>query len=160
MELDIQQILTQIVAFLIMVWILKKFAWKPLLNLMDERKKLIQSEFDSIKEQKEEVDQMKHAYQAKLDAADAEGRAKIQAAVVKGREAAQQIEKEARQRASAILNRSQEEVEQEISLAKNQLKNDMVNMSLLATEKLIQESLDPKKHQKLIEEALEQADFR
>ena len=84
MDLDIKEILIQIVAFLLMLWVLKKFGWKPLLNVMEERKKAIQSEFDAIAEARKETEMLAKSYQDKLSTIDAEGRLKIQEAVRQG----------------------------------------------------------------------------
>ncbi len=160
MNLELEQILTQIVAFLAMLWILKKFAWKPLLDVMEERRQTIQSEFDSIEEQKKEVKRLTNTYNAKLDEIEAVARATIQEAVKRGEQVAQEIEQETRERAAMILNKAQSEMEEEIAQAKKKLKQDLVKMTLAATEKIIQEKLDPTKHQKLIEDAIETADFK
>ncbi len=156
MNLEIEQILTQIVAFLIMLWVLKKFAWKPLLGLMEERQELIRSEFDSIEIQKKEVNKQADEYKTKLHDIDAEARKRIQEAIGKGRDIAHDIERETRNKAALILNNAQDEMRRELDQAKEQLKRDVVKISLAVTEKLIQEKLDPSKHQKLIEEAIDQ----
>jgi F-type H+-transporting ATPase subunit b len=160
MNLEIEQILTQIVAFLAMLWILKKFAWKPLLNVMEERRKTIQSEFDSIEEQKKEIKKLTQTYNAKLNEIEATARATLQEAAKRGEQIALEIEQETRERAAMILNKAQAELKSEIAEAKKQLKQDIVKMAVTATEKIIQEKLDPKKHQKLIEDAIEMADFK
>jgi F-type H+-transporting ATPase subunit b len=160
MKFEIEQILTQIVAFLTMFWVLKKFVWKHLLNLMEERQQLIRSEFDKIESQKEEVSKLSDEYQAKLRDIDAEARRKIQEAIGKGREIAHHIEEETRQKVVLLLNNAQTEMRHELDQAKEQLKKDVVNISLAVTEKLIQENLDVSKHQKLIEDAIDQVGIR
>lgn len=160
MNLELEQILTQIVAFLVMLWILKKFAWKPLLNVMEERKRAIQSEFDSIEEQKKEIKKLTQTYNAKLDEIEATARATLQEATKRGEQIALEIEQETRERAAMILNKAQAEMKSEIAEAKKQLKQDIVKMAVAATEKIIQEKLDPQKHQKLIDDAIETADFK
>jgi F-type H+-transporting ATPase subunit b len=160
MKFEIEQILTQILAFLTMFWVLKKFVWKHLLNLMEERQQLIRSEFDKIESQKEEVSKLSDEYQAKLRDIDAEARRKIQEAIGKGREIAHHIEEETRQKVVLLLNNAQTEMRHELDQAKEQLKKDVVNISLAVTEKLIQENLDVSKHQKLIEDAIDQVGIR
>jgi len=160
MSLEIGQVLTQIVAFLIVVWVLKKFAWKPLLSVMEERRKKIRAEFEGIEEQKKKVQTLTEEYQEKLKGIEAEARAKIQEAVNEGRKISQEIQTEARAQAREILDRTKEQVEREIAKAKIQLKNDLVNMTVAATEKIIKEKLDAQKHQKLIEEFIDQAEFK
>lgn len=67
MDIEIGQIVAQIFAFLIMLAILKRFAWKPLLKLMDERRERIINEFAAIEKQKQEVNGIKKSYLDKLD---------------------------------------------------------------------------------------------
>jgi F-type H+-transporting ATPase subunit b len=160
MNLEIGQILTQIVAFVIVLWILKKFAWKPLLSVLEERKKKIKSEFDSIEEQKKKIQTLTDEYNEKLKGIEAEARVKIQEAVKDGRKISQEIQAEARSQAKEILNKTKDEVEREIAKAKIQLKNDMVNMVIAATEKIIKEKLDAEQHKKLIADFVEQAEFK
>ncbi|WP_042281312.1 MULTISPECIES: F0F1 ATP synthase subunit B [Candidatus Protochlamydia] len=160
MNFEIEQILTQIIAFLIMLGVLKKFVWKRLLNLIEERKQLIQSEFDKIENQKEEVTKLSEEYKAKLHDIDAEARRRIQEAVVKGRDIAHDIEQETRQKVTSLLNNAQEEMKLELAQAKEQLKKDVLNISFAITEKLIHEKVDISKHQKLVEEAVEQVEIR
>jgi F-type H+-transporting ATPase subunit b len=159
MYLEIQQVLTQIVAFLIMVWVLKKYAWKPVMGLLDERKQLIQSEFNSIEEQKKSVGMLTEEYNEKLRGIEAESKKQIQEAIVKGREMAHELEQETRAKAVLILNKAQAEVQKEIAEAKEQLKKDVVNLSMHAVEKIIGEKMDSQKDQKLIEDSLQKAEF-
>jgi len=160
MNVEIGQVLTQIVAFLIVVWVLKKFAWKPLLSVMEERKNKIRAEFDSIEEQKKNIQTLTDNYNEKLKDIEAEARFKIQEAVNDGRRISQEIQAEARNQAKEILTKAQAEVEREIAKAKIQLKNDLVNMTIAATQKIIQERLDGDKHKKLIADFVEQAEFK
>ncbi|WP_075883597.1 F0F1 ATP synthase subunit B [Candidatus Protochlamydia sp. W-9] len=160
MNFEIEQILTQIIAFLIMLGFLKKFVWKRLLNLIEERKQLIKSEFDKIENQKQEVTKLSEEYKAKLHDIDAEARRRIQEAVVKGRDIAHDIEQETRQKVTSLLNNAQEEMKLELAQAKEQLKKDVINISFAITQKLIHEKVDISKHQKLVEEAIEQVEIR
>lgn len=156
MDIEIEQVLTQIVAFLIMLWILKKFAWKPIFNLMDERQKLIESQFHSIDEQKKDLHQLAEEYQGKLNAINGEAATKLLEAVEKGQEKAEEIERNARNEVAIILNRARAEIHDELAQAREQLKGDIVAMTLTATQKVLQESLDPEKHMKLIEKSIDQ----
>lgn len=159
MDLEIGQVLTQIVAFLIMLWILKRFAWKPLLGIMEERRDKIKAEFHSIDDQKREIQRLTNEYNDKLKQIEFEAKAKIQEAVNQGNELARQIQAETQQQAKAILNKAQDDVQKEIAKAKIHLKNDLVNMTIAATEKMLNEELDTKKQKKLLAEFVEQADF-
>ena len=62
-SLEWQQLLTHAVGFLITLWILKKFAWGPLLGLMEERRNRIVDEFKRIDDEKAKVAQQAAAYE-------------------------------------------------------------------------------------------------
>jgi F-type H+-transporting ATPase subunit b len=151
-NLEISQILSQVIAFLITVWVLKRFAWKPLLGLMEERQKKIKSEFDEIKNQKEKMRRQAQEYNEKMAQIETQARIRIQEGVQEGLKVAREIQNEAHKQARDILNKAQEEVEREIEKAKVQLKNNLVNIAIAVTQKIIKEKLDSEKDKKLIAE--------
>jgi F-type H+-transporting ATPase subunit b len=150
MDVSIQQLLTHAVGFLITVWILKKFAWGPLLALLEERRKKISDEFETIEEEKKKIDNLSAEYQAKLKDIDAERRAKLVEAVNEGKQIAQKIEAEARDKAQEIHNKAKTDIERDIAKAKVQLKDEMITITMSAAEKILKEKLDDTKHRELI----------
>ena len=160
MKLEISQVLLQMVAFLIMLWILKKFGWKPLLDLLNERRQKIQAEFDSIDEQKKQVSDLADEYHEKLKGIDAEARRKIQEAVLEGQKIAVGIQQETQANAKEIIEKAKEEVSREIANARTHLKNDIVDLAVAAAEKILKEKIDASKHTKLISEFVEEAELK
>lgn len=146
----IAQILTQIVAFLILLWVLKKFAWKPLVGMLEERRKRIADEFKRIDEMEQQVKELREEYEAKLRNIDAEARGKIQEAIKEGRRMAREITDNARVEAQQILERARQGLELEIARARAELRDDIVDLVLITTEKLLRERLDEAKHRELI----------
>jgi F-type H+-transporting ATPase subunit b len=144
------QIVTQIIAFLVFLWILKKFAWDRLLNLLDERKQKISSEFERITALEDKFKQLEHEYNEKIANIDTEARRIIQDAISDGRRMAREIADKARQEARQITEKAQQNIELEVAKARLQLKQDIIKMTLLATEKIIKERLDEAKHRQLI----------
>ncbi|MCI0531062.1 MAG: F0F1 ATP synthase subunit B [candidate division Zixibacteria bacterium] len=160
MNLEFGQIITQAIAFVLVVLILRKFAWKPLLLVLEQRKEKIQSEFDQIEAHKHKVQTLTEEYQEKLKGIEAQARTRIQEAVNEGRKISQEIQAEARTQSKEILSKAQGDVEREVAKAKQQLKNDIVNLVISATEKIVQEKLDQEKHKKLIADFVEEAEFK
>lgn len=150
MRVLIGQVITQILAFLFMLWVLKRYAWKPILKVMDDRRNRIQSEFDSIDEQKAEIDKIIADYKQKLSDIDAQANAKINEAIVKGRDLAHEIQKDAQKQAKMTIEKAQKDALNEIKKAKVQLKNEIVDMTLAATEKILKENLNEKKQKDLV----------
>jgi len=160
MDLVVSQIIIQIIDFLVMFWILKRYGWKPILNLLDERRKRIESEFNTIAVQKEEVKNMAEDYNLKLKEIEVVARHRIQEAVMEGRKIAREIQEEAQANAKAILFKAKEDVNKEIAKARNQLKNDLVNMAIATAEKILLEKFDESTHDKLITEFVKASEIK
>lgn len=156
MGLEIGQIVTHIIGFLIAVLLLKRFAWKPLLSILEERRSKIKSEFDNIDKEKKKVEDLVSDYQTKLKEIDSLARVKIQEAAREGQKLANEIKENARKESKDILTRAREEIQMDVDKAKVQLKNDLVNMTMRAAEKLIRERLDEEKDRELIARFIEE----
>lgn len=156
--IKLPELLTQIVGFIIAVWILKKFAWKPLLGMLEQRRTKIKGDLDSAEQTKIDADKLLGEYQAKLKDIDAEARVKIQDAVAEGNKVATEIREQARAEAKDIIAKAREELARDVAKAKIELRDDMVNMALFATEKIINEKLDAEKHRSLIDKFLDEVD--
>ncbi len=156
MGLEIGQIVTHIIGFLIAVLLLKRFAWKPLLSILEERRSKIKSEFDNIDKEKKKVEDLVSDYQTKLKEIDSLARVKIQEAAREGQKVGNEIKENARKESKDILTRAREEIQMDVDKAKVQLKNDLVNMTMRAAEKLIRERLDEEKDRELIARFIEE----
>lgn len=145
-----QQLLTHTVGFLITLWILKKFAWGPLLAMMEERRQLITDEFENIEQGKAGVERISNEYEMKLKEIDGERRAKLVEAVNEGKKIAEEIRVAAQGEAKEFTAKARDEIERDVAKAKVQLKNDMIAMTMTAAERIINERLDDAKHRELI----------
>lgn len=156
MNLQIGQIVSQIIAFLIMIWVLKRFAWKPLLKVMEDRKQKIHDEFSAIEKEKEQVQNLKNTYVQKLREIDVVAKAKMQEEIEKARIISKEIEEDAHQQAKLMIKKAKENIESEMADAKLHLKHEIVNLTLAATEKILESGLDRDKYKKLIASRLEE----
>lgn len=150
LKIEIPQLITHIVGFLLLVWVLKRFAWKPVLALLDERRERIKNSFAEIEEKQRQADKLNADYLAKLKDIDLEARRRLTEAMAEGEKIATKIKEDARNEAKDIMLRSRVELEQDVAKAKVQLKEDMVAITMSATEKIIHERLDSQKHRELI----------
>lgn len=158
MDLQLEQVLTQVVAFLVTFFVLKKFAWKPIVETMEKRKALIEGEFDAIAKEKIELDNLSLEYQHKLDELDKVARDKMVTAIEESKKIAAAIEDTAKEQAKRTMEKSREATERDVAQAKIELKNDLVLMAILIAEKILEEKLDSKSQQKLIEHAVKQVE--
>ncbi len=156
--LKLPELLTQIVGFLLAVWILKRFAWKPLLAMLEQRRAQIKSDLEEAEQTRKKANEILIEYQRQLKEIDATARLKIQEAIAEGNRVAAEIREQSRIEAKDIILKARDELARDVAKAKVELRNDMVRMSILATEKIINEKLDDEKHRQLIGKFLDEVE--
>ena len=150
MSLEWQQLLTHLVGFLITVWLMKKYAWGPILGLLEERRNKIVGEFEEIEKEKDHVAELTADYDAKLKDIDNERRAKIVEAVEEGKKLATEVKATAQAEIREMQDKAEANLEREVAKAKVQLRDDMIGMTMSAAEKFIGKKLDNEEHRRLI----------
>lgn len=150
MNLQIQQIITQVMGFLILFWVLKKFAWGRLTAVLEERRSKILGELQEIEKGKEALAQMKREYEAKFAEIESQARLKVQEAVSAGQRAAKEIADAAREEAHQILEKAKQSIDREMSKAKVQLREEIASLAIAAAEKIVRQEIDAQKNKKLV----------
>jgi len=153
---DIAVIVTNILGFLIVLWILRKFAWGPLLAFIDERRHRISEEFSAIDKQRSDVAQLRAEFSGKLKEIDSLKRASIQEGAAEAQKLADAIKTEARHEAQDIRDRAREDAHRELEKARVELRDHVVDLTVRAAEKIIEERLDAPKHRELIARSIDQ----
>ncbi|HOW36503.1 MAG TPA: F0F1 ATP synthase subunit B [Candidatus Omnitrophota bacterium] len=148
--LSANEIVAQLICFLLLFFILRAFAWKKFLKILDDRKERIASDFRSIEEAKAEIARIKADYDTRLNTIEETARARIQEAVSAGQALSRDIQGKARDDAQKILETAKENIKQELSKAKQELKTQVVDLTIAATERIIKEKLTKETDKKLI----------
>lgn len=156
MHVDFAVIVTNILGFLIVLWVLGKFAWGPLLTFLEERRRHIADELTTISRQKAEVDELRQEFAEKLKEIEALKRQRIQEGAAEAQRLADSIKGDARREAQEIRERAQADAQRELDQARAELRNYIVENTIGATEKLIKERLDDGKHRDLIGRSIEE----
>ena len=156
LQLDLQQIISQALSFLLLLWALKRFAWKPLLAMLDARRARIEDGIRQIDQGKADLVQLEQELQGRLAKIDEEARAKIQAAIQEGRRVAMEMQDDARAQAQGILAKSKETIELELAKAKVTLRDQMAEMTVDAAERLLKQKLDSAADQALVSAILDE----
>ena len=154
--IDIRQVVTQVVGFLLLVWLLRQFAWAPVLKLLEERRQKIAGEFQEAERRKGEADQLRVKYEQELKTIDAQARQKLQEAVADGQRVAGEIKTQANQEAAARLARSEDEIAREREKAKELLKQQVIALSMRSAEKILRQKLDEKQQRQLVSEFIDE----
>jgi F-type H+-transporting ATPase subunit b len=156
--IDFQLLVTHVIGFLIVLWLLRRFAWDRVLGFMEQRREKIQGEFDEIESQREDVAALRSEYEEHLRNIDAEAREKLQEAVAEGNAAAAKIKERAQEERRQRLERAEEEVRMLEDSAKETLRRRTIGLALLAAEKAVQERLDQPKHEELMARFIDELD--
>jgi F-type H+-transporting ATPase subunit b len=156
MSLSLQEILTQALGFLLLVWVMKRLFWKPLLGMLESRRSQIEEAFRKIEDQKREIGELRSNYEGRLEKIEEEVHEKLQAAIDEGRRIAHEIQEQARQEAKETLLRSKENLSLEVAKARIELRREIAELTLLTTEKLLREKLTDQKHRERVLEMIEE----
>jgi F-type H+-transporting ATPase subunit b len=157
MELiDIRQVLTQILGFLLMVWILRRYAWGPLIGMLEARREKIAGEFKEAERLKAEAVELKVRYDAELKTIEAQARQRITEAVAEGQRVAGEIREQAQQDSAARLAHTADEIMREREKAKEVLKEQVISLSLRTAEKILRQKLDDPAQRRLAGEFIDE----
>jgi F-type H+-transporting ATPase subunit b len=154
--IDGKALVIQAVTFLLAFWVLKHWAFGPIVKLMEQRRKTIEQ---GVK-LGEEMQKEKAALEARVAKALHEARAKadevVAAAQTQGRQTVQAAEDKARTKAEGIIATAEDRVKQDVNRARKQLEGELVGLISEATEAIIDEKVDAKKDAALIGKALKE----
>ena len=136
--------------FLILLGILWKFAWGPILEMVQAREDGIQGTLDQAANEREEAAKLLAEHRQQM----ADARRQAQQVIAEGKEAGERvrrdIEEKARAEGDAMIERARESIEREKDAALGELRKESVDLALAAAGKLVQESLDEKKDRELV----------
>ncbi len=150
MDILLQQVLTQIVGFLILLWLMRKYAWGPLLQSLEDRRDKIAKEQLEIAQSKASAKNLHSEYEVKMQEIKQEALLKIQEAILEGQKTAKEITTSARKEADAMLEKAKENISREMALAKVGLRNEIADMVIATASKVIRKELDAKKNEALV----------
>ena len=156
LQLDLEQIVSQSISFLLLLWLLRRFAWRPLLTLLDHRRAHIEDELRRVAESRAELARLQADYSQRLAKIEEEARSKIQQAILDGKRIAIEIQEQARAQGQAIMIKSKEAVDLELAKAKVMLRDHVAAMTMEATEKILRHKLDEKTDHQLVEAVLKE----
>ena len=154
--IDIKLVLTQILGFIIMVGILGRFAWGPIVQGLEARRQKIAADFAEADRRQHEADLLKAKYEQELRGIAAQARARMQEAIGEGQKVAEEIKLQAQTDAQARLQRGREEMDRERENAKEQVKQQIIGLSIRTAEKILRTKLDDPAQRKLAGEFIDE----
>jgi F-type H+-transporting ATPase subunit b len=148
-----------LIAFGIALFLLQRLAFPRIGEALDRRRKAIEESIDAAERTRVEADALLEEYRARLR----EAREQADDIVSRARKAAERVQEEqladAKQSREELMARTRRDIEAETRRALEEIRAEVANLTVMATEKLARKSLDDDDHKRLVEEALNEIDF-
>jgi F-type H+-transporting ATPase subunit b len=148
-----------LLAFSATLFLLSKLAFPRIAEALDRRRRAIEESIDHAERTKREADELLGEYRARLR----EAREQAEDIVVRARRAADSLADESKAAANRqreeLMAATRREIEAETRRALDEIRKEVADLTVIATEKITRKSLTPEDHRRLIEEALGEVDF-
>jgi F-type H+-transporting ATPase subunit b len=156
-QLDPGLFVWTILTFLLLVFVLAKFAWKPLLKMLQDREDMVRSSLEDAEKAKSELERLNEESEAIM----AKARSEAQSILADGKAAAEKVKDDIIAKSKEQANKIREDAGNQIQVEKDkaisEIKKEVVNLTLSVAEKLIQKNLSDADNKSLIEESLKKA---
>ena len=149
-----------ILTFLVLVTLLAKFAWKPLLQALESRQEMIRKSLDDAQRAKEELERLQAESSQIIKKARVEAETIIANSRSDGERLREEIKQKARADSDAIVRNAERQIQLETTRALQQIRHEVADLSVEIASKLIQRNLTRADNEGLIEETLKQLETR
>ena len=148
-----------LVLFLFTMWVLSKVAFPKIQEALDKRAKTISESIEAAERQRKESDELLAEYRERLN----EAREQADDIMARARKAAETAESEAKAEGSAkreeLVSAAKRDIEAETRRSLDQIRKEVADLTVLATEKVTRKALSEDDQRRLVEEALSEVDF-
>ena len=155
--INLPSLIAQLINFALLLVLLRLLAYKPLMRMMDERRRRIQEGLDASESAKRRLADTESESATMLDKARQEGQSLIGQAQQLSLRLQEEGRQQARSEAEQILERARNEIQLERDSAIAELRREFADLTITAAERVIKRSLDPEAHRQLIQEVLSEA---
>ena len=151
---DLGNMIWTLVIFLLVIFVLGKFAWTPVLGALKGREEFIRSALEEAKADREKAEATLKEYEDRLHAARAEATAIVEEGRRDADEVRRRIETEAQEEASKMIVRAKKEIELATEGAVQDLYKTSAALATDMAERVLRRELSPQDHERLIAESL------
>lgn len=148
-----------VVMFLITLWIMKKYVFGPVGQMVEKRRTHIADSIDEAERSRDEAASMLEDYRVRLTEARREADGIREQGRSEGERQKADIITQAQSQRDRVIADAQDQIDAQARSAAGQLRDDVVMLALAAAEKVTRQTLDEAQHRRLIEEAIREADL-
>jgi len=158
LPLDLMKTIAVIGVFQIVFPVLNYFYLTPLMESIATRTQSLEETFTEAESLRSQMDSMKSEYETRLAETEADARTKIQGQIKEAQELRKTLMSEASAKADEMVKKAQEEIAAERDRALNSIRVHVANLTLQATEKVLNENMDNDRNRRLIDEFLDKVE--
>jgi F-type H+-transporting ATPase subunit b len=156
--INLGYLVSQIVNFTLLAVLLYFVAYKPILRMLDERSERIKKGLEDAELASARAAEMEQEFERRMAEARKEGQEIVAQATQRSEKQRQEILDEARRQARTEIDKAKDEIGRERELAMSELRQEVADLSLSISEKVIGQTLDEQQHRQLIAQFLEQTE--
>lgn len=150
-------LIIQLIAFIIFIWLLWRFALGPIVRMLDERQGRIRDSMAAAEKMQAELQETAAKNEEILREARQDAQRILHQAKEQGDATIARAREEAGQQAEEYLARAESTLRTETEQARQQLRQEVADLAVLAAGKIVRKELDPQAQARLIEETLAEA---
>jgi F-type H+-transporting ATPase subunit b len=147
-----------ILTFLGLLWLLAKFAWRPLLQALESRQELIRKSLDDAQEARRELERLHQESAQILKEARVQADSIISQTRSDGERLREEMKQKARAEADTIVRTAERQIQLETARALQQIRHEAADLSVMIASKLLRRNLSKEDNERLIEDALKQVE--
>ena len=152
LALNIPLIVTEAIGFLLLLWFLNRFVFKPIFGILDQRQADIKATYDQLDDDRRRMEQTRRDYEQRLAGIETEAREKIQAAVKEAQVLRDNLIADAQSQAATIIEQGRNQSERDRQKAFLEMRSQVVTLAVSAAGKVIDENLTDTRQTKLVDD--------
>ena len=160
LDLNLVAVMTQAIGFILIVLLLRKFAFGPVGNMIESRQREIQSTLEQVAADRRAMEQTRADYEQRLANIEAEAREHITGAMKRAQEEAAAILVKAREESAGQRERALADIELERRKAIVEIRSEMADLAVIAAGKILEREINPAVHRELISDFIQEAGVR
>jgi F-type H+-transporting ATPase subunit b len=149
-----------ILTFLVLVGLLAKFAWRPLLEALERRQAAIARSLDDAQHARQELERLQRESAQMMQQARVEAEAIISRSRSDAEALREELKQKSRAEAAAIVKNAERQIQMETARAVQQIRSEAVDLSVAIASKILKRQVSKDDHEGLIEDTLKQVEAR
>ena len=156
MHIELSIVIATIINFIILFFVLKHFFWEKIKTAIDERQKTIVDTLNGADEKFKEGTEFRATNKAILDGAKEEGKKITEARKHQADKIYDEILESAREESGAMRNRAKNDIEREFDKARFEIKEQVIELALIVSQKALDKTLNETEHRRLIDSFIDE----